>query len=114
MLRIPGEGEACAELVAPIHRIGFSTEPDPKKKGHGSKKKRGAGSSRTDAKQGNGFFEVLKTLVVWGLCFALIIGGVFLFLKHTEPEPEKFEMQVDPDAGDAVLEVPASLLGGEE
>ncbi|MGJ8644077.1 MAG: hypothetical protein ACSHX9_11755 [Luteolibacter sp.] len=54
----------------------------------------------------------LKTTALWGASFAVIAGGVFLFLKGTEPVPELVEVEVDPNTGKAVLETPTSLTAG--
>ena len=114
ILRIPGAGDASAELMKPIHKIGFSTEPEPKRNGRGNKPKKviGAVVPTSEIEKGYDWYGLLKTVAVWGISFAVVIGGVFLFLKHTEPEHEEFE--IDPDVGKTVLEVPTSLLAGEE
>lgn len=120
MLRIPEEGEVGAPLMAPIHKVGFSTEPEPKKKQRRSKRKRvkdsviPAWEKNTNKEMGVGidWLGMFKTTVLWGSCFAVIVGCVFLFLKATEPAPEPIVAEVDPEAGNVIIETPVSLTAG--
>ncbi|MDP4646560.1 MAG: hypothetical protein NWS80_05470 [Akkermansiaceae bacterium] len=120
MLRIPEEGEVGAPLMAPIQKIAFSSTPEPNRKQKRGKRKRKKDSVTPDWESGKGKKDgegidwkgVFKTTVVWGISFGVIAGGVFFFLKTTEPAPELVEIVVDPDAGKAILETPVSLTAG--
>lgn len=120
LLRIPEEGEVGADLLAPIQKVGFSTEPEPKRKQRRSKRKRVKDSvvpaweknKQKEKGEGIDWKGILKTTALWGGSFSVIAGGIFLFLKTTEPVPQLVEVEADPDAGKAVLETPRSLTAG--
>lgn len=124
MLRIPEEGEAVAHLMMPIQKAGFSAELEAKGERRRGKRKNVKGTvalsrkNKQGNKQGNkkeggiDWLGMLKTTVIWGVFFAVIAGGVFLFLETTKPDLEPIESRADPDAGRAVIETPMSLTAG--
>lgn len=121
MLRLPREGEVGAPLMAPIQKVSFAAGPVADKKPPMRRQRRvkdlnGGGSEGAKGGGGVDWVGLVRTVVVWCFCFALIAGGVFLFLRSTGPVPGEVVV-VASDVGREVLEVPSLLLegsGGEE
>lgn len=98
MLRIPGDGEASAPLVAPLQKIGFAEDdtPGPRdEKRIRSKRKRkemeaqtpgwdaSASSWRVSRKKGK---RTLRTVALWSLAIAAVFGVSFFLFKGNDPD----------------------------
>lgn len=98
MLRIPGEGEDSAPLMAPLQKISFAEDetPDPRgeKRTRSKRKKKekeaetpgwdaSAGTWRASRKKGK---RTLRTIGGWTLAIAVVFGATFFLVKENEPE----------------------------
>lgn len=98
MLRIPGEGEEAAPLMAPLRTIGFAEddtpEPSGEKRTRSKRKKKAhqadtpswetsAGKWRASRKKRKRNFQ---TIAGWTLLIAVVFGAAFFLTNSDEPE----------------------------
>jgi hypothetical protein len=123
MLRIPGEGDATAPLMAPLQKIDFAEEEaDPRgERRTRSKRKRKAkgaevqgweassGSWRASRKKGK---RVFGTIAFWVLSIGAILSFVFYKLKeHRAKAAEPVAYRID--SGEESTRVPLLLPDGD-
>ncbi len=126
MLRLPGEGDVSAPLMAPLQKIGFADgEDDPRgeKRTRSKRKKKQLEAEAHDWDASSGKWRssrtkgkrTLQTLAVWVGAAAVVVGTVFLFVKAGEADGLKsVESTGDtPDRFDDLVRVPLILPDDE-
>lgn len=95
MLRLPGEGDASAPLMAPLQKVIFAEgEPEASKRKKSKRKKKHQEAKAHDWDASSGKWRssrtkgkrTIQTAAFWTIAVVVVVGAVFLFVKVADRE----------------------------